>query len=179
MLVAKKKRKENIAEYILYMFQVEDLIRAFGFDREKIEHFVAVQYTSSGDEQKEIIEWYNNLALMMEKEGVKEKGHVQFLLNLINDLDGLHIKLIQSGGHPGYVNSFKTVSGLIQEFNKKAEVKTGDIATCINALYMYLMLKLQKKDISAETTDAMKQFGKLLSDVSVFYKDFEKGNLEL
>ena len=32
MIVAKQKRKENIAEYLLYMWQVEDLIRANQFD---------------------------------------------------------------------------------------------------------------------------------------------------
>ena len=32
MIVAKQKRKEKIAEYLLYMWQVEDLIRANQFD---------------------------------------------------------------------------------------------------------------------------------------------------
>jgi hypothetical protein len=36
MIVANQKRKENIAEYLLYMWQVEDLIRANHFDLEAI-----------------------------------------------------------------------------------------------------------------------------------------------
>ena len=36
MIVASKKRKENIAEYLLYMWQIEDLIRANGLDIDKI-----------------------------------------------------------------------------------------------------------------------------------------------
>ena len=36
MIVASKKRKENIAEYLLYMWQIEDLIRANGLDMDKI-----------------------------------------------------------------------------------------------------------------------------------------------
>ena len=32
MIIARQKRKENIAEYLLYMWQVEDLIRANKFD---------------------------------------------------------------------------------------------------------------------------------------------------
>ena len=32
MIIARRKRKENIAEYLLYMWQVEDLIRANNFD---------------------------------------------------------------------------------------------------------------------------------------------------
>ena len=36
MYIASKKRKENIAEYILYMWQVEDMIRANGCDIDRI-----------------------------------------------------------------------------------------------------------------------------------------------
>ena len=36
MIIAKEKRKTNLAEYVLYMWQVEDLIRSFCFDIEKI-----------------------------------------------------------------------------------------------------------------------------------------------
>jgi len=36
MLVASQKRKENIAEYLLYMWQMEDIVRAFNLDIERI-----------------------------------------------------------------------------------------------------------------------------------------------
>ena len=32
MIIAKKKKNENIAEYILYMWQIEDLIRAYNLN---------------------------------------------------------------------------------------------------------------------------------------------------
>ena len=32
MLISRQLRKENIAEYVLYMWQVEDIIRAYGLD---------------------------------------------------------------------------------------------------------------------------------------------------
>lgn len=37
MLIAQKLRKENIAEYLLYMWQVEDIIRANKLEIESIE----------------------------------------------------------------------------------------------------------------------------------------------
>ena len=40
MLIAQQKRKENIVEYILYMWNVEDLIRANGLDMKKIDDAV-------------------------------------------------------------------------------------------------------------------------------------------
>ncbi len=45
MLIAQKKIHENIAEYILYMYQIEDVIRSYEFDLERIiTHFVRPQY---------------------------------------------------------------------------------------------------------------------------------------
>ena len=44
MLIARQKLNENIAEYILYMYQIEDVIRAYQFDLDKImSHFVTPQ----------------------------------------------------------------------------------------------------------------------------------------
>ncbi len=44
MLIAQQKLKENIAEYILYMYQIEDVIRAYSFDVEEIiENYVKPQ----------------------------------------------------------------------------------------------------------------------------------------
>ena len=34
MIIAQQKLKENIAEYILYMYQIEDVVRAYHFDLE-------------------------------------------------------------------------------------------------------------------------------------------------
>ena len=37
MYIAKKLRKENITAYIIYMFQVEDMLRACQLDMEQVE----------------------------------------------------------------------------------------------------------------------------------------------
>ena len=51
MYIAQELRKKNIAEYILYMWQVEDTIRAFGCQLSRIrrEYIEQFDYT---DEQK-------------------------------------------------------------------------------------------------------------------------------
>ena len=57
MIIAQQKRKENIAEYLLYMWQVEDLIRAYNFDIDKIEANIISGYAISDDKKKEVKEW--------------------------------------------------------------------------------------------------------------------------
>ncbi|MGL5636915.1 MAG: DUF4924 family protein, partial [Bacteroidales bacterium] len=44
MIIASQKKKENIAEYLLYMWQVEDLIRAFKLDMDQIDQKLISQY---------------------------------------------------------------------------------------------------------------------------------------
>jgi hypothetical protein len=178
MFVARKKRKENIAEFILYMFQVEDLIRAFQLDMELIKTNIISKYDVSDSQLAEITGWYSNLVLMMEKEGIRYSGHLQFLNNHINELNELHLKILQEGTSE-YSSAFKSIIGLINEFRLKGNVADNDITTCINGVYGYLLLKIQKKEVSAATEDAIRRFANLLGLLSELFKEYEKGNLEL
>ena len=61
MITASQKNKENIAEYLLYMWQIEDLIRAFGLDLDRIkENLVYKHHGLTEQQQKEMTEWYFN-----------------------------------------------------------------------------------------------------------------------
>ena len=66
MLIAQEIRKTNIAEYILYMWQVEDLLRACSFNPENIENKLVQRFKADEDISREIADWYKNLAMMME-----------------------------------------------------------------------------------------------------------------
>lgn len=179
MLVAKQKRKENIAEYILYMYQIEDLIRAFQFDMDLISERLIVNYKSDEKTTTEITDWYSNLVLMMKKEGIGEKGHLQFLTNLIADINGLHIQLINKAQQKNYVQNFQSVSGILNELKEKNKTATNDIQLGLDTIYGFLLLKMKKAEISAETEIAVKQISTWLGALSVLYRDFEAGKLDL
>lgn len=179
MLTAQQKRKENIVEYILYLYQIEDLIRAFEFDTSRIEANLVTQYQVEEKTKLEISEWYKNLVAMMQKEGVQVKGHLQFLTNLINDLNELHLKLMETGIDKGYVAKFQTISGLITELNMKGNAVKNDVQTSLDAVYGFLLLKMQKREITEETTEAIKRISNWLRLLSGLFRDFELGNLEL
>ena len=77
MYIASQKRKENIAEYLLYMWQIEDMIRANGLDIDRIKANI-IDKTSLTDGQKtQLAEWYESLIDMMRREGVEHSGHLQ------------------------------------------------------------------------------------------------------
>ena len=76
MLIAREKRKSNVAEYILYMWQVEDMLRAMRMDIQLVNQNVVSQFQVEDDTRKEISDWYDNLIEMMRKEEVVKSGHV-------------------------------------------------------------------------------------------------------
>jgi len=178
MIAAQLKRKENIAEYILYIYQIEDLIRAFQFNISSIETQLVSQYQVDEIKRHEILEWYKNLCAMMEKEGIREKGHLQFLWNQIYELNEFHLKLMETGSDKEYVGVFQSISGLITELNLKGNSVKNDLQISFDAIYGFLLLKIQKKDITDETAEAFKRLSGWLSLLSKLFKDFESGDLE-
>ena len=67
MIIASQKRKENIAEYLLYMWQIEDLIRANGLDIERIRQSVINNYPAEPAQLRDMAEWYESLIDMMRR----------------------------------------------------------------------------------------------------------------
>ena len=66
MIIASQKRKENIAEYLLYMWQIEDIIRANKLDIDKIKESVISRYPADDKTLSDMAEWYESLIDMMQ-----------------------------------------------------------------------------------------------------------------
>lgn len=179
MLVAKQKRKENIIEYILYLYQVEDLIRAFQLDINLIETQLIPKYHADEKGLTEITAWYKNLLLMMEREGIQEKGHLQFIKNQIQELNEFHLKLLATEVSKDYVSLYKTVAGLLTELKQKNREAENNIQLSVDTVYGYLLLKMQKKEITGETTDAVRRISGWLNLLSGLFKDYEADELVL
>lgn len=172
MITASAKKKENIAEYLIYMWQIEDLIRANGLDIDKIQATIIDQYKDLSDQQKkEMKEWYESLIDMMRREGVAEKGHLQINKNVIIQLEDLHRRLLADQKFATYSAQFYHTLPIIVELRAKAgDNKVEEIETCFNALYGMLLLRLQGKEISEETKQAMAQISKFLAILAMYYK---------
>lgn len=180
MLIARQKRKENIVEYILYMWQVEDLIRAHQFDMDRIRKNIVDKFDSENEEREEIARWYENLVQMMERENVKESGHLQINRNQVNDLYEFHLLVMKSGQLPQYDMLFRQAKPVIDEFSAKAGgAGENDVETSLNALYGVLLLKLKGEEVSPGTLASVKLFSQFLAHLAHYYKQYESGKLEL
>ena len=87
MLIALQKKKENIAEYLIYMWQVEDLLRACNLNEEQVEEKLVARFRQipdlGEDTLSQIRTWYSDLTLMMLSEGKRNGGHLQINENVI------------------------------------------------------------------------------------------------
>lgn len=170
MIVASKKRKENIAEYLLYMWQIEDFIRANGLDIDKIRTNIIDKFNLDETQRREMTEWYESLIDMMRREGVTEHGHLQMNKNILNQLVQLHQALLKDPAFPEYTAEFyRTLPYIVELRGKAGENQVGEIETCFTALYGMLMMRLQQKETSEATRNAIAQISRFIALLS---KDF-------
>jgi len=179
MLIAQEIRKTNIAEYILYMWQVEDLLRACSFNAELIEKKLVSRFTADEKTAIVITAWYNNLSLVMEKEHIREKGHLQVIVNLVSDLNEFHLKLIETQKDEAYLKLYHLNQDTISEFIQKSGGSVhNEVEACLNALYAVMLLKLKNTEISPLTQHTVKGFGRLMGHLSARYIQFENDDFE-
>jgi len=180
MLIANQKRKENIAEYLLYMFQIEDLIRAYSFDVDLLEVNIISKFEQPYHVKRDMREWYLSIIAMMKEENIIEKGHLQFIQNSLNDLNDLHIRMIKFPEEVDYQKNYVLAKPGIDDLIQKSTNPTiNEIEACFNGLYGLLIFRMKNKTISPETAQAMQYISKLIAELSKKYKQIENGEVEL
>ncbi|MDH6306098.1 hypothetical protein M2459_002758 [Parabacteroides sp. PF5-5] len=180
MIIAQQKRKESIAEYLLYMWQVEDIIRANNFDINAIRQTVIAQYDQPEEVKEKIVGWYEELIEMMRTEGVTKKGHIQLNNIIITALTDLHLRLMKSPKEMVYGAAYyKTLPYIVQLRTKSGGEELPELETCFTAVYGYLMLRMLRKEVSAETLEGIKQISSFLALLSEKYKADQNGELNL
>ena len=176
MFISQQLRKTNIAEYLLYMWQVEDIIRAYNCDLTRIKKEYIARFDLDQEQREEMTDWYGNLIRMINQEGCREKGHLQVNKIVVQQMAELHAQLLDSPKFPFYSAEYYKVLPFIVELRSKGDKETGEIETCLNALYGTMLLRLQHKDITPNTANAVKEITTFLGMLSDYYKkDKEEG----
>lgn len=169
--VARQLKEENIAEYLIYMWQIEDLLRANHCNMDEIRTHI-LSRISDEDERTAEEEWFEQLCQMMVREGVTESGHLQINKNVLTDLTDLHHELFSSTNFPQYNAAyFKALPFIVELRHKGGEhVDIPELEICFDALYGVLLLRLQSKDISKDTEFAILSISGFLSLLAGYYQ---------
>jgi len=175
MIIAKQKREENIAEYVLYMWQLEDILRAYNLDINEVEKNIIVHFNQPLPVSQQIRQWYQDMIDAMRAEGITDRGHLMHVKNIIQDLSALNVSLMKDPNQVEYHKIFEQAVPAICEIIEKSggNIK-NEIDACFSGLYGVLMLRLKKKEISQPTLDAIKSISTLMAALVTFYHDSDK-----
>ena len=144
-------KKNNIAEYILYLWQIEDYLRAF-------------------PEQAEANQELQDLNNMMHQENIMERGHLQLAQNALVELEDLHNDLLDQ--EATYRAAMIRLTPALNILKSKTDCPTmSDVEACLILLYQIMLLKLKKSPISSETEQVQKQATQVLQYLSKTYKE--------
>ena len=144
-------KKNNIAEYILYLWQIEDYLRAF-------------------PQQAEASQELRDLNEMMHQENIMNGGHLQLAKNALDELEDLHNDLLDQ--EATYRSAIIQIRPSLNILKSKTDRPTmSDIEACLVLLYQIMLLKLQKRPISSETELVQKQATHILQYLSKTYKE--------
>ena len=151
-------KKENIAEFILQTWQMEDLVRAF-----------------QNDEALEQNTYLRDLKDMMRAEGVMERGHIQLAEIAVSEMDELHHQLYDE--EATYRAAWLQLLPSINLLKAKTDDPTqSDMQMCLTFLYEIMLLRLQKKPVSPETTAVQQSVSRLLAILAATYRDLAENN---
>ena len=145
-----KSKHDNIAEYILYLWQMEDYLRAF---------------PQNADATPELSE----LNEMMHREGILDGGHLALANTALAELEELHAQLINEDAM--YRAAMIRLTPQLNLLKAKTDRPTmSDIEACLVLLYQIMMLRLQKRDITPETASVQQQVTSVLRFLSQQYQ---------
>lgn len=172
MFIARKLREKNITGYVIYMYQVEDVIRAYNLDLDRIRQEYLPRFHYSLEQEEEVAEWYGNLIRMMREENVQEKGHVQVVRNTLILLADRHAELLLDPKQPFYSAAYyKALPSIIELRTHGLNREKNEIENCLDAVYGVTLLKMEGKPVSEETLQAIQPITHLLEILSQLYQE--------
>ena len=180
MDIAKTKRRENIAEYILYLWQLEDLLRALQFSPEAVHSQLIAPRNLSQPEQRLYLEWYMDIADLLRQEGKERQGHLDHTLHLIADLHNLHLQLLKLPAGERYRTLY---ARLEPELPRLREVlgrpETSDTELCFRALYAAMLYRIRGEGGEQAAADTVACVSPVVAELAAMYGRVERGEVDL
>lgn len=151
-----KNKRENIAEYILYLWQLEDYLRAFP------------EMAEGNEELADILR-------MMHADDVMDGGHIQLAQIALKELEMLSDDILTQ--EATYRAAMIRITPALNLLKARTDRPTmSNIEACLVLLYQIMMLRLQNRPISAETQEVQQQATSLLQYLSKTY--YKQADLE-
>lgn len=181
MLISQEKRKSNIVEYLLYMYQIEDIIRSFQFDINQIDENVVQRFDQPPAIKSNIKMWYADLIDKMQRQQIQRSGHLKELRELVVELQDLHDQLLTTYQDKKYIELYEAARPSLKELAVKSvgQDLINQIDVGVHGVYGYLVMRLKQKEIGEQTQVAITHITSLLAHLASQFKKLESGELTL
>jgi hypothetical protein len=168
--IADRKKSQNIGEYLVYMYQMEDLIRSYQGNMDEIRQYVVSHYPVSEGEKAEISDWLEEILEKMKSQEILEKGHLKELKDLVDNLANLHWKLLKSDKI--YFDTYSKAKPFILEAIVEANGADpgNEIQICLNGVYGLLLNRLLGGTVEDHRVTAAEAFGEVLGLLNFHYQ---------
>ena len=178
MFIANKTKESNIAEHVIYMFQIEDLIRANNLDIDTIVGTLLSPQIKDEKILEDYKSWYVGLIKKMKAEGIIKTGHSSEINEILMELLMLHDTLINVLDNKKYKIVFEKALPALKDFQQKSnDSNINLVETGFNALYSKVILNLKGQSFTEATEDAFKAISNLLGTLAAYYNKMKKGEL--
>jgi len=181
MIIARKKRRENIAEYILYLWQLEDLLRALEGDPEKVYSTLVEPHQNLTEQQKQdIFAWYMDMVNLMAIEAKAEHGHGEHTIHLINDLNDLHLHLLKSPAGKEYAPLFAKLAPELETLRSKlGKAEMNDVELAFRALYSVMLYRIKGDQNQEYISGVIDLVSPVVAKLAQIFHAAERGEIDL
>ena len=176
MDIAQSRRRENIAEYILYLWQLEDLLRALQFSPEAIWATLVAKREVAPEQQQAIFLWYMELCNLLREEGKEEQGHLNHTLHLIADLQNLHLQLMQLPIGEEYRRRY---AKLAPELPRLRSLFSKHEELCFRALYAVMLYRIKGQGENRAIADVVELVSPVVAELAHVFRLAELGEIDL
>jgi hypothetical protein len=190
MDIARQKRDDNIAEYILYIWQLEDLLRALKFDPKAVFETLVAPRNAADEWKLSALEWYMDIADLLVKEGKTEGGHLDHTLHLVGEMNDLHLMLLRQSAGRRYRELYARLAPSLPRLRETlGRDDVSDIELAFRALYAAMLYRMkaaangtaQNKtaDKSAVTEEVLELVSPVIATLADLYHKVERGEVDL
>ena len=181
MDTAQSKRKENIAEYILYLWQLEDLLRALQFSPEAVYSQLVAPRNLPEEQKLVFLQWYMEIADLLRKEGKEQSGHLDHTLHLIGDMHNLHLQLLRNPVGEHYRATFAQLEPELPKL--RALLRHDDMSDTeieFRALYAAMLYRIKGDAARASAIgDTIELVSPVVGELAAMYGKVERGEIDL
>ncbi len=179
MDTAQALRKSNIAEYILYIWQLEDMFRALQFSPEAIYSQMVAPRNLDAQSKEVVLAWYMDIVELLRKEYKEDKGHIEHTMHLVADLNNLHLQLMKLPIGARYRTLYARLEEVLPDLRAIFGSDISDIELSFRALYATILYRIKGEAGKGAVADTIEYISPVVAELASIYGKSERGEIDL